>query len=91
MNSTDDSGSGTLRQAIASSNGDTAQANLISFDLGTSDVQVINLLSSLPEITQSVTIEGTTDSSGNPLVELTARSAGSTGERASRCGECRDS
>ena len=78
VNSTNDGGPGTLRQAISSSNGDTAQANLISFDLGTSDVQVINLLSSLPAITQSVTIQGTTDSSGNPLVELDGANAGST-------------
>ena len=78
VSNTNDSGPGSLRQAISSSNGATAQTNLITFDLGTSSLQTINLLSALPVITQSVTIEGTTDGNGNPLVELDGASAGST-------------
>ena len=80
VNSTADSGPGTLRRAISDSNGDPAQANVISFDLGTSGVQTIDLLSALPAITQSVTIDGTTEPgfSGAPLVELNGAGAGST-------------
>ena len=63
----------------SNSNGDMTQTNLITFDLGTSGVQTINLLSALPAITQSVTIDGTTEPgySGTPLVELNGAGAGS--------------
>ncbi len=53
-----DSGRGTLRTAITDSNADTAQTNLITFDLGTSGIQTIDVLSPLPAITQPVTIDG---------------------------------
>ena len=36
VNNTNDGGPGSLRRAIVNSNGDTAQTNLITFDLGTS-------------------------------------------------------
>ena len=74
-----DSGRGTLRAAILSSNSDTAQTNLITFNLGTSGVQTINLASALPVISQAVTIDGTTEPgySGTPLVELNGSGAGS--------------
>ena len=54
-----DSGPGSLRRAINLSNIDTTQANLITFDIGTSGVQTISLASALPAITQPVTIDGT--------------------------------
>ena len=80
VSNSNDSGPGSLRRAIGESNGDTAQANLITFDLGTSGVPTINLVSALPAITQSVTIDGTTESgySGSPLVQLNGAGAGST-------------
>ena len=39
VNNTGDTGPGTLRRAINNSNADTAQANLITFNLGGSGVQ----------------------------------------------------
>jgi hypothetical protein len=79
VNNTNDGGPGSLRRAIVHSNGDTAQTNLITFNIATSGVQTINLLSALPAITQSVTIDGTTEPgySGTPLVELNGAGAGS--------------
>ena len=77
VNNTNDGGPGSLRQAIVNSNGDTAQTNLITFNLGTSGIQTINILSALPAITQSVTIDGEVDSNGYPLVELNGAGAGS--------------
>ena len=61
----------------SNSNGDTAQTNRITFDLGR--VRTINVLSALPAITQAVTIDGTTEPgySGTPLVELNGSGAGS--------------
>ena len=80
VNNTNDGGPGSLRRAIVNSNADTAQTNLITFNLGSSGVQTISLASALPAITQPVTIEGTTDGSGNPLVELNGAGAGSSSD-----------
>ncbi len=60
VTSTADSGGGTLRREINLSNLDTAQPNVITFNLGGTGIQTISLLSALPAITQPVTIEGTT-------------------------------
>ena len=78
VNNTNDSGPGSLRRAILNSNGDTAQTNLITFNLGTSGVQTINLLSALPAITQSVTIDGTTDEQRDPARRAERGGRGST-------------
>lgn len=61
---------GTLRQAIVDSNA-TVGADTITFSIGTGQ-QTINVLSALPDITEAVTIDGTTQPgfAGTPLIEL---------------------
>ncbi|MFI5457897.1 MAG: MBG domain-containing protein [Isosphaerales bacterium] len=72
-------GSGSLRRAILDSNGDLAQTNLITFNIPARGGPTINVVSALPAITQSVTIDGTTEPgySGTPLVEVNGAGAGS--------------
>ena len=76
VNSTADSGAGSLRDAIdyvdAHGGGTT-----IAFDFGTGP-QTIDLLSPLPAITAPLTIDGTTQPgySGTPLIELDGAGAG---------------
>ncbi len=79
VNTTADSGEGSLRQAIANANAFTGQ-DTISFAIAGSGVQTINLLSALPTITDAVIIDATTQTgySGSPLIELNGASAGTT-------------
>ena len=58
MNTNDDEGAGSLRQAIEDANG-TAEADRIVFDLGLQD-RVIQPATPLPPIIHPVTIDGTT-------------------------------
>ena len=70
-----DSGDGSLRAAITSSNADTAQANEIDFDITPPGLAVITPLASsgaLPTITQAVVINGTTQ----PQLDPTAPASG---------------
>jgi titin len=78
VTNTNDSGTGSLRQAIVSSNATTGP-NAISFNIPGSGVQTINLLSALPQITQTVTIDGTTEpnSGGQPVIQIDRTNAGS--------------
>jgi CSLREA domain-containing protein len=66
----------TLREAINAANGNPS-ADLINFAIGTG-VKTINLLSALPKITDTVTIDGTTQPgfAGTPLIELNGSGAG---------------
>ena len=75
VNTTADSGPGSLRQAITSAN--AAPGSTIDFSIGTG-VQVITPFSALPAITASVTIDGTSQPgyTGTPLIELVGSSAG---------------
>ena len=57
---TNDSGAGSLRQAIISSNDTPGTTNAIYFDIPGSGVQTIEPLSPLPPLTQPVTIDATT-------------------------------
>src|SRR5262249_30405413 len=77
INTTADSGAGSLRQAILDSNAN-AGADTIDFSIG-SGAQTIALLSGLPAITESVAIDATTQPryAGTPLIELPGDSAGS--------------
>jgi titin len=79
VTNTNDSGAGSLRQAILSSNA-TPGANTITFNIAGSGVHVIQPFSALPKITNSVAIKGATQPgfSGTPLIELDGVSAGST-------------
>ena len=58
VTNTDDSGPGSLRQAILDSNAATGTTNTIDFDIPGSGVQTIAPLSPLPAITNPVLIDG---------------------------------
>src|SRR5213080_2212478 len=70
VTTTANSGSGSLRHAIISSNG-TSGPNTIDFSIG-SGPQTIAPLSALPAITQPVVVDGTTQPgfTGVPLIRL---------------------
>ncbi|MGQ9866972.1 MAG: hypothetical protein ACUVSQ_11970 [Pseudanabaenaceae cyanobacterium] len=70
VSNTNDTGSGSLRQAILDANS-TAGADTIVFSIGTG-LQTINLTSSLPPITETVTINGTSQPgfTGTPLIQI---------------------
>lgn len=78
VSNTNDSGAGSLRQAIIDAN-NNAGADIITIQIGSGHVQIIPT-SPLPAITSPVTIDGTTQGgySGNPLVELSGNGAGSS-------------
>ncbi len=60
VTNTSNAGAGSLRQAILDSNADTGDRDTIVFNIPGSGVQTITLLSALPQITQPVVIDGTT-------------------------------
>lgn len=66
-----DHGAGSLRQAILNANA-TAGPDMIVFNIPGSGVRTINLLFPLPEITDPVVIDATTqpEFAGAPLIEL---------------------
>jgi uncharacterized repeat protein (TIGR01451 family) len=76
VTNTNDSGAGSLRQAITSAN-QNAGTDAISFAIAGSGTQTINLLTALPTITGAVTIDGTTQnpSATTPPVELNGSGA----------------
>ncbi len=71
VTNTDDSGPGSLRQAIIDANR-SPEADTITFNIGTGGTQTINLNSPLPPITEALTIDGTTQGgfAGTPLIVL---------------------
>jgi hypothetical protein len=75
---TDDSGPGSLRQAILDSNAATGQTNTIDFDIPGPGVQTITPASPLPAITQAVLIDGFTQPgyAGTPLIEVSGSQIG---------------
>ena len=77
VTNTNDSGSGSLRQAILDSN-NTPGSNTITFDINSGLVQIIPT-SPLPPVTNTVTIDGTTQPgyNGSPIVEISGNGAGS--------------
>ena len=70
VNSTADSGAGSLRAAIEMAN--NGEINVIEFDIEGSGPHVIDVLSPLPTLTIPVTIDGTSepDYQGSPVVGL---------------------
>ncbi len=79
VNSTDDSGPGTLRQAILDSNASPAaagQSNHIDFEIGTG-AQVIEPASALPTVTATVAIDATVSKIADQTVEIRGDQAGS--------------
>jgi RHS repeat-associated protein len=71
VTNTNDSGAGSLRQAILDANRRRG-ADMIVFNIGGGGVQTIRLRSPLPTITDPVTIDATTQPSfsGTPIIEL---------------------
>jgi CSLREA domain-containing protein len=77
VTNTNDSGPGSLRQAILDTN-TVAGLETIVFDIPGAGVKTINLLTPLPTITDPVIIDGRTQPgfAGLPLIELNGASAG---------------
>jgi uncharacterized repeat protein (TIGR01451 family) len=76
VTNTNDSGAGSLRQAITSAN-QSAGADAISFSIPGVGTQTINLLVGLPTIIGTVTIDGTTQNpqASSPPIELNGSGA----------------
>ena len=79
VTNTADSGAGSLRWAIQSSNG-TAGPNTVNFNIVGGVPVSIAPLSALPTVTTPVTIDGTSQPgfSGTPVVELNGASTGAS-------------
>lgn len=79
VSNTNDSGAGSLRQAIINANA-TASLDTIIFDIPGAGVRTITPASQLPEITKPLIIDGTSQPgySGTPLIELNGSLAGPT-------------
>ena len=77
VTNTNNSGAGSLRQAITSANA-LAGADMIQFNIAGGGVQTINLTSALPVITEQLTIDGSSQPSwaGAPLIRVDGASAG---------------
>ena len=75
-----DNGAGSLRDAITNANA-TAGKDTISFNIPGPGIKVITLLTSLPDITDSVVIDATTQPgyAGSPLIELDGLQTGASG------------
>src|SRR5271166_5100701 len=78
VTSTADSGPGTLRQAILDVDADSTPGDTIDFSIGSGGVQIISPLSALPDITNSVTINGTSQPGypGHPIIVIFGAKAG---------------
>ena len=74
VTNTNDSGAGSLRDAIEASNASVGVLDTIAFNIAGSGVHTISAATSLPAITDPVTIDGTTQPgyAGSPLIEITA-------------------
>jgi hypothetical protein len=79
VTNTADHGAGSLRQAIMSANTSGDSSNLITFNIAGSGPQVISLLTALPAVSATVTIDATTQPGygGTPLIELDGSMLGS--------------
>jgi hypothetical protein len=79
VTNTNDSGAGSLREAITNAN-ITGGADLIDFNIAGVTVHTINLLAGLPIITETVTIDATTQPGyvNSPRIELNGAGAGLT-------------
>ena len=77
VNTTADSGAGSLRQAILDAN-TAAGADSIQFSIAGAGVRTIIAGSALPTITGQVTIDGATQPgyAGTPLIKIDGASAG---------------
>jgi hypothetical protein len=79
VTNTNDTGPGSLRQAIMDAN-NNAGADMISFNIAGAGPHTIAPASPLPPIAEAVTIDGTTQPGygGSPVIELSGSNAGQT-------------
>src|ERR1700730_2213229 len=76
VTNSNDSGAGSLRQALLNANGSPG-TDTITFNIPGAGVRTISLTSALPAITDPVIIDGTTQPlAGSPLIELNGTGAG---------------
>ncbi len=77
VTTTADGGAGSLRQAILDANA-AAGPDTITFSIGGGGIATIAPLSALPSLTESVTLDGSTQPgfAGTPLIELDGHQAG---------------
>ncbi|HEX7334391.1 MAG TPA: SBBP repeat-containing protein [Pyrinomonadaceae bacterium] len=80
VTNTNSHGPGSLREAMINANA-TVGADTITFNIPGPGVKVIDVATTLPEITDRVTIDGTTQPgyAGAPLIEINGLSTGSNG------------
>lgn len=80
VTNTNDSGAGSLRQAILDANA-ALGADVITFSIGSGGAKTITPATALPTITEAVTIDGNSQPgfSGTPLIEIDCSSLGSAG------------
>lgn len=80
VTTTADSGLGSLRQALLDSNASVGVADTISFAIPGAGPHTVTLLSALPDVTDPVTIDATTQPGfgGTPLVELNGAGVGAS-------------
>ena len=79
VTTTADSGSGSLRDAITQANANTGLwQNTIQFQISSTGVQTITLLSALPTVAGPIIIDGFTEGgyAGAPLIQINGASAG---------------
>jgi uncharacterized repeat protein (TIGR01451 family) len=78
VTNTNNSGSGSLRQAITDANTNTGSTNQIAFAIPGTAPFTISPVSALPNITNPVVIDGTTQSgfTATPVIEINGASAG---------------
>lgn len=71
VSNTNTTGAGSFRQAIVDANA-LAGPDIINFNIGGGGAQTINLTTALPDITEAVTIDATTQPgfAGTPLIQL---------------------
>ncbi len=71
VTNTNDSGTGSLRQAITDANA-TPGTDSVGFNIGAGGIQSITLLTPLPAITDPINLDGTTQpgANGKPAIEL---------------------
>ena len=81
VTSTADSGPGSLRQAIIDANANTGQRDTIAFNIGGGGAQTITLASALPNLTDSVIINGASQANpnGTPFIELNGNGLSAAG------------
>ena len=81
VTNTNDSGPGSLRQAITESNADAGDVDRIEFSIGAGGPQTIVPLTGLPTVTQPAVIDATTQPGfdGVPIIELNGNGLAANG------------